>query len=184
MSMRSLDDPFLYSFRQASRISRLSLWTACAVVLAGIEHFLPLPLPWIRLGLANGVALLILWENDFPSALLVNLLRVIIVAALFGTWSSPALLLSLTSGVVAVAVMAAARRLGGEKIGLIGVSVCGAWFHIATQFLLVDWLFVHEKAVMTLAGPSLIAAVISGVMIGWLAAKLRQRLPRALLLTP
>lgn len=159
------------------RSAKIALWTSIGVVLAGVERFIPTPFPWIRLGLANGVALLVLYRMGWGSALVVNILRIIALALFLGTWSSPAFLLSLGGGVAAVPAMEAVRVIGRGWIGPIGVSASGAWVHMTVQFLLASVLIVRHEALMLFAGPSLIAAVVSGVVVGWIVVTLLDRLP-------
>lgn len=160
--------------------ARIALWTACGVVLAGMERLLPSPLPWVRLGLANGAALVVLYGIGWRAALGVNLLRAAVVAALFGTWASPAFLLSLGGGVAAVAVMALVHRFAGERVGPVGVSAAGAFAHMLTQFTLVALLIVRHLGVLALVGPSLVAAILAGAIVGSLADLLLRRLPPGL----
>lgn len=168
-------------YRAASRLARLALWTCCAAVVAGLESFIPLPLPWIKLGLANGIALVVLWEMGAWAALQVNVFRVIVVAALLGSWSSPSFVLSLSGAVTAVLVMALVKKLAGNSVSMTGVSICGAWTHMATQFTVASLLIVRHASLMVVAGPSLVAALVSGFLVGWLAAMLLERLPKVLL---
>ncbi len=162
------------------RISRIALYTALGATVAGVERFVPTPLPWIRLGLANGIALIVLYSIGWREAMLVNILRAFVVGLLLGTWASPALALSLGGAVVAVAVMAGTMKLGKSLVTPIGVSAVGAFVHMLTQFALAALLIVHHPGVFAFAGPSLITAVASGVLVGSLAEVAIRRLPPAL----
>lgn len=167
--------------RTAKRVERLALWTAVGVVLAGLERLVPPPLPWIRLGLANGAALVVLVVHGWRAALGVNLLRAVVVGFLFGTWASPAVALSLAGAAVAVPAMEAVRRIGGGHVGPVGMSAAGAFVHMLVQFALAALLFVRSASLLAFAGPSLVAAVVSGVLVGLLAALVLKRMPWVLL---
>jgi heptaprenyl diphosphate synthase len=158
-------------------VARIALYTALGTAAGGLERLLPTPLPWIRLGLANGVALLVLYRHGFGEALIVNLQRALLVGLLMGTWASPALLLSLAGGAATVFVMAAVRRSLGRWAGPVGVSAVGAFTHMTVQFLLAALLLVRSASLLAFAGPSLIAAVVSGVLIGIVVALILPRMP-------
>lgn len=163
------------------RVSRLAIYVAIGAAVAGLERLVPTPLPWIRLGLANGVALIALYSMGFQAALIVNITRALLVGLLFGTWATPALLLSLGGGIAAVIVMEIVRRMGQSRIGPVGVSVSGAFAHMLVQFILASLLLVRHGSLMVLAGPSLIAAVISGVLVGVVVVVAVDRIPPHLL---
>ncbi len=163
-------------------LSRVVLWVAIGIVLAGLDHLIPRPMPWMKLGLANGAAILALYTLGFRAALAVNLLRVAGVALLLGSWTNPSILLSFGGAVMAVLVMGAAKQMAGKRIGPVGISALGAWVHMATQFVLAAALLAHHGGILVLAGPSLFAAIASGLVIGILAGHLLDRLPKRLVL--
>ncbi|MBD3167711.1 heptaprenyl diphosphate synthase [bacterium] len=168
------------SFLSYRRLTRIALWTAVGVVLAAVEHWLPSPLPWIRLGIANIAGLLALLGLGIGSAYMVSLLRVVLVGVLLGTLGTPAFLLSSGGAVGAVTVMALLSLVPSHIIGPVGLSVAGAWTHMTVQFTLVSLLVVRDPALFALAGPSLIAAVAAGTLVGWIVALLWRKLPARL----
>jgi heptaprenyl diphosphate synthase len=155
---------------------RIALYTALGAAVAGLERLVPTPLPWIRLGLANGVALLVLYRHGFGEALIVNLQRTFLVALIFGTWASPALVLSLGGAVGAMVAMGVMRAVLGHIFGPIGVSAFGAFTHMTIQFWLAALLLVRHGSLLIFAGPSLIAAVASGIFTGWIVVLVLPRM--------
>lgn len=170
--------------RHARILARLSLWTAVGVVLGGLERMLPQPVPWARLGIANLAAVLVLYGFGWRLALLVNVARALTVALLFGTWATPVFLLSLGGAVVSIPAMAFVRGIGGKHVSVISVSAVGAFTHMLTQFVLASWLIARHGGLLVFAGPSLLVSIVSGVLIGLLAALLLVRLPRSLVYSP
>ncbi len=154
----------------------IGMWTAVAAAVAGLERLLPTPVPWVRLGLANSVALVVLLTQGWRAAMAVNVLRVLVVALLFGTWGGPAFPLSLSGAVVATMVMGALAALPGRPLSPVGLSVAGAGAHISTQLVLVALLFIRHGGLLTLVGPSLLASTVSGFFTGMLALLLLRRL--------
>lgn len=113
----------------AAYIARQGMLLALALSLSYLEATLPLgmliPLPGVKLGLANVATLAALYLLDAPSALSLTALRCLLGAALGGGWT--ALLLSLSGGMLSAAAMAAARRL--HWLSIYGVSLLGAASH-------------------------------------------------------
>ena len=60
------------------RITILALIVALGVVLHRLEALIPLPSPWVKLGLANVMTLVTLVFLGFRDALTVTILRVIL----------------------------------------------------------------------------------------------------------
>ena len=101
---------------------------ALALALSYMESFFPLalivPLPGVKLGLANIVTLYALYAIGFPSALAILLVRCTLGALFAGNAS--ALLFSLLGGLSALLV-------GAKKLSIFGVSIAGAAAHNCGQ---------------------------------------------------
>jgi uncharacterized membrane protein len=158
------------------KLVRIALWTSIGVVLAGIERLIPSPIPWVKLGLANGAALIVLYSIGWREALVVNLFRCIIIGLFFGTWASPVFLLSLGGGIVSILVMALSKMLLGKSVGIVGISTLGSFSHMLTQFYLASILLVHHSGILLFTGPSLIAAIASGIVVGIVASMVLNRI--------
>ena len=106
---------------------------ALALALSYMESFFPLalivPLPGVKLGLANIVTLYALYAIGFPSALAILLVRCTLGALFAGNAS--ALLFSLLGGLSALLVMALLS--GAKKLSIFGVSIAGAAAHNCGQ---------------------------------------------------
>ena len=106
---------------------------ALALALSYMESFFPLalivPLPGVKLGLANIVTLYALYALGFPSALAILLVRCTLGALFAGNAS--ALLFSLLGGLSALLVMALLS--GAKKLSIFGVSIAGAAAHNCGQ---------------------------------------------------
>lgn len=159
----------------AKRPARLALLLALALCLSYMERFIPLelivPLPGVKLGLANVVTLFVLYAMDAPSAALVLLPRCLL-GSFFGGVSS--LLFSLLGGLLALGAMALAKRWG--RLSVFGVSVLGAAAHnvgqvAAAAALLGSWYIVgYLPLLLTLAVPC-------GLLTGALATGVLRALP-------
>ena len=109
-----------------------ALLSALALALSWAESFLilPLPVPGMKLGLANIVTLYALYTLGFPSALFILLVRCTLGAFFAGSISS--LLFSLGGGLLALLMMAALKK---SPLSIYGVSLCGAAAHNIGQTL-------------------------------------------------
>lgn len=102
---------------------------ALALALSYLERFIPLqlvvPLPGIKLGLANIVTLIALYLLGTKCAFAILIPRCILGAVFGGGITG--LLFSLTGGVLAMGVMALCRKM--RLFSVYGVSILGAAAH-------------------------------------------------------
>ena len=150
-------------------LTRMALLTAVAVVLGYIEHLIPMPggIPGIKLGLANTVLLYAIYLLDAKSAFLLMVLKVGLSGLMYGGVS--AMMFSFGGGLCSLVMMLLVKKLGGEGVSILGVSVVGAVFHNAGQTA-VAALMVNTAALMGYVPFLLVAAVVTGVLTG-IAAK-------------
>lgn len=115
------------------KLTLCAVLAALALALSYLEAFFPLgllvPLPGVKLGLANIVTLYALYALGFSSALGILLVRCTLGALFAGNAS--ALIFSLLGGVAALLTMALLSRARG--LSIFGVSVAGAAAHNCAQ---------------------------------------------------
>ena len=101
---------------------------ALALALSYTERFIPLqmviPLPGIKLGLANVVTLVALYLLDWKRTLPILVIRCVL-GGLFGSLTG--LLFSLTGGILSLCVMAVCKKL--PVFSVYGISILGAAAH-------------------------------------------------------
>ena len=108
---------------KVQKMALLGVLTAAAIVIAILESFIPsVGIPGVKLGLANIVILIILYELGIWEAAVVNLLRVLVVSLVRGTFLSMGFLMSLTGCVLSLGIMILFYLLI-KKFSIIGVSV-------------------------------------------------------------
>ena len=142
----------------------LALLTAVSLCVWVIEAQIPapLPVPGVKLGLANVVTLTAMSLLGRREAGVVLLLRVVLGSLFAGSFS--AILFSLAGGVLAWAAMALTIALFSEK-QLWVVSVFGALAHNLGQLLAA--LAVTKTPGILWYAPALLAAgVVTGVFTG------------------
>ena len=148
------------------RITTLALIVALGVVLHRLEGFIPLPSPWIKLGLANVMTLVTLVFLGFRDALTVTLLRVFLGSILWGTFLSPTFFLSLSGGVAATFAMALVYYRRRGPFSLVGVSICAAYAHTLAVVLCVYLFWVRQEFFFQLLPIFFTFALITGILTG------------------
>ncbi len=154
----------------------LGLFTALAVALQALETLWPAPAPWFRLGLANILTLVALFLYGGRAAWTVSLGRVAVGSLLLGRLFSPGFWLALGGAVLATAVMTLAHRLAPRRLGPVGISALGAAGHAGGQLLMAWLVLIRHAGLWQLFPVLLLVAVITGVLTGWVAAVLLERL--------
>ena len=156
---------------KTQRLARAALLTALALGLSWMERFIPLqllvPLPGIKLGLANLVTLFALYFLGGRMALAILCVRCLL-GSLFGGGVT-AFCFSITGGLLALAVMAAARRL--PLLSVYGVSILGAAAHHVGQ-ILVAVALLRSGYVVAYLPFLLLVAIATGFLTGAISSAL------------
>jgi heptaprenyl diphosphate synthase len=159
--------------------ARLALYATAAALLFVLERLVPNPVPWVRLGLANIVTLVVLLEHGALSALVVVGLRLVLGAFFAGTLLGPQFLLSGCGAVASWGVMAAAVRWGERLWSPLGVSLLGSAAHAVAQLALANALFATAGALWVLLPFFLGLSIVTGGVTGVLASAVVARLALA-----
>jgi len=159
------------------RVTRLGLLTSVGTSLFVLESLIPLPIPFLKIGLANISTLLALILSGPADALIVVFLRVLAGSLLTGSFFGPSFILSLAAGVVSAAAMSILRRLSGPAFGPVGLSLAGSSAHVLTQLAVVALLYVRNAAVIQLLPLLLFTALVGGIVVGLITSKLIAALP-------
>lgn len=163
---------------KTSRMVLVALMTSLAIVLHYVETLIPVPyvMPGAKLGLANIVALYAVLAWGLKSAVLVSVLRTVAGSLIAGTFLSPTFILSFTGALLSSVVMGLLRRLLGDSVSPVGISVAGAVTHNTGQLLAAAYI-VRQAGVFFYLPYLLLFAVPTGTFIGLVVS----RLPREML---
>lgn len=161
------------------RLTRDALLVALALALSYLERLLPLqavllPLPGVKLGLANVVTLYALCRFSLPETLGIVLCRCLL-GALFGGGIT-GLLFSLLGGILAALTMKLTIRRLGQAFSLLGVSILGAAAHHVGQ-ILAAMLTLASWAPLAYLPALLLSALAMGSVTACLTAGVLRRLP-------
>lgn len=160
---------------KAKDITLSALLVALALALSYMERFIPLglviPVPGVKLGLANLVTLVALYRLPKAQTAVILLLRCVL-GSLFGGGIT-ALAFSLAGGFLALGVMLLASK--APFFSIYGVSALGAAAHGAGQI---------AAAMAVLASPYVLAylpfLLLTGLACGLLTATVAARVLRLL----
>ena len=150
------------------KLTLLSLFTTISLAVYAIESAVPplVPIPGIKLGLANIVTLVLLRRFRAADALMVLFCRILLSALLFGQALS--LLYSLAGGLTSLLVMCIVTRLlRNKRVYLTGAM--GGLTHNMGQ-LLVAIRVVETYGVLYYMPTLIIAGLVTGLVMGISAA--------------
>lgn len=144
------------------RLIELSLLLSFGIILGYIESFIPLPIPvpGIKLGLANIIGLLILYFYSLKEYLCITLLRILIVNLLRGSLIS--LLISLGGFVFSSVIISLLYLI--NKFSIYGISILSAFFHSIGQIVVVILIYNLPQLFYYLPF-ILISSIISSIII-------------------
>lgn len=163
--------------RYALRTKRLALsaiLAALAMIFSYVEALIPLPvpIPGVKLGLANLAVIIAIYRLGFRYAFAVNCVRIAAVGLLFtGLFGA---VYSLAGGLLSLIVMYALYRTG--LFSIVGVSMAGGVFHNLGQ-LMVACLVMSNLKLMSYFAVLLFSGLISGILIGIVAFLINEKLP-------
>lgn len=156
---------------QPKKLTLCGMLTAQAIVLSLAERLFPLdaivPVPGVKLGLANVVTLFALTRLSTRDAVAILLCRVALSSLLMG--SVTAFLFSLFGGLLALAVMGLLLRAEGKFCSVLGVSVAGAAAHNIGQ-IIAAVIWMKTGAVVAYLPLLLVMSVPLGLVTGLTAA--------------
>ena len=157
------------------RVAVSAVTCALSLLFSYLETFIPMPIPGMKIGLANLITLILLPTFGVPTAACVSLLRISLSALLFG--SPVSFVYSLAGGIVSFAVTALILKI--RLFGLAGASILGGVCHNLAQIVVAIFLLGTAK-VFVLLPWLLLSGTVAGLAVGLLGAYLLPRLPRSL----
>ncbi|MGI6085991.1 MAG: Gx transporter family protein [Acetivibrionales bacterium] len=150
-----------------------------ALILSYVERLFPIglivPIPGIKIGLANIVTIFALFYFNIKSAITITILRCVIANLLFGSFSS--FLFSLSGAMAALIVMVILKRGYGRAFSIVGISIGGAAAHNIGQILVAS-LLLQSTAVFPYLSLLLLSSIITGTLTAIVSGTLLHRLKK------
>lgn len=156
----------------SKKVALYGILASLCLVFSYLETLLPLTFiaPGVKIGLANGIALLLILKKDIKGAFLVNIIRILLSNLLF---VHPfALIYSLTAGIISTLVMWLVSKT--KIFGTLGFSILGALTHNVVQMVVA--LILLGTGVLYYSPFLIFSAIISGGFIGFLAKILDKKI--------
>lgn len=155
------------------KLTALSLYTALSLAIYAAESAIPplVPIPGIKLGLANIITLILLHHYSLKETSMVLAARILLSSLLFGQALS--LLYSLAGGILSMLVMFAVSRLLRKKM-LFLTGAMGGLTHNLGQ-LLVAFALTATPGVLAYLPFLILSGIVTGLFTG-LAAFFAERL--------
>lgn len=157
---------------------QLGLLSATAIILHFTENWLslPAPVPGIKLGLANSVALFAITILDIRSALYITAIRIVLGSLIGGSFLGPAFAMSAAGGIGSVLVMGYAYRHWRPSFSIIGVSIIGAVAHSIIQVVTAA-ILVTSGSLLWYVPYVVLLAVPAGIGTGFTSVYFLRRMP-------
>lgn len=157
----------------AKKVALYGILIALAMVLSFVETLIPIPLPipGIKLGLANLVTIIGLYLVGIPGTVCITVLRVVLVGLSFGNPYS--MIYGLAGSFLSLLVMALMKRY--RLFSQVGVSILGGVFHNIGQLLFAA-VIVQTAGVFVYMPTLLAAGCTAGAIIGILGGIMTERL--------
>ncbi len=159
------------------RLATNGIFISLALIFSYLEKFIPfeliIPIPGIKLGLANIVTIAALILLDVKSAVVITILRCILANMLFGTPMS--MMIAVSGATMALMVMAVLKTGYNRIYSIIGISAAGAAAHNIGQIAAAS-LVMKSTAVFAFLPFLLIASMLTGFVTGVIAKSIISRL--------
>ena len=163
--------------KQTQKMLELTMLLAMSIVLHMIDNQIPLPLPvpGVKLGLANIMGIIALYIFGYKEMLGLNLLRVLLSGLLRGSIFSAGFWISCGGVLLSTLVVLVLYRF--LKKTLVLLSVISSIFHCLGQLLMVSYLYQSLNMFWNLP-MMLLLSVPMGVLTGLVAQESLKRIRR------
>lgn len=146
-------------------------YISLAVALSAIEAVV-LPtsvIPGVKLGFANLVVLVTLYQFGVKEACFVSFMRVLVVSLVLGIFLTPTFFISM-SGMV-LSLLALSITFSTKKFSVIGVSATASVFHIVGQVVAVIYI-MKLGSIVSIASFLIYIAIFTGIVTGYIAKRI------------
>lgn len=156
----------------AKKTAMYGLLLAFGMLLSYVEVLLPMDFIayGVKLGLANLICVYLLYQKNIYTAVCMNILRILLVALLFGNVMT--LFYSVCGGLLSLLVMFIFKSV--RVFSPVGVSVAGGTAHNIGQ-LFAAAILLNSRAVFYYTPVLLISGVVCGFLVGLASAYMLAR---------
>lgn len=143
----------------------LALFIAQALVLSIVESWIPIPVPvpGIKLGLANIITMIVIAFFGFRDTLIVVIIRGLLSSLYTGGFVM--FLFSISGGILSAIVMNIAYKKLSKALSIIGISILGSISHNIGQ-LVVASIIMKDLSVFMYLPVLMLSAIVMGCFVG------------------
>lgn len=154
--------------RYSEKLAMGGMLVALAFIFSYLESLFPvlIPVPGIKLGLANLVTLIALYTMGEKAGFFVSVLRILLSGLTFGGFFP--MIYSFAGGTVSFLGMVFLKNK--KRISLYGVSIAGGALHNLGQIVVAAFV-LQSSSIFTYLGILLPVGVLTGGLIGVVASK-------------
>ncbi len=159
---------------KAKRVATFGIFVALAFLLSYIETIIPIPIPipGIKLGLANLVVLAGLYTLGPKEAFVLSVVRILLVGLSF---NPSALMFSLGGGMLSCFLMIIFSKT--KSLSTTGVSIVGGVSHNIGQIIVAAWV-VNNILIVYYLPFLLISGAVTGALIGLIGSNIINRIKK------
>lgn len=143
----------------------VSFFAGFSAFIAVFENLIPLPLPFLRLGLSNIPVMLGLNIFNFFEFSFIVLFKTIFSHLFRGTLLSIPFLIGLSGSILFIILLYPFYKLMKKHITFISVGIIGAFFHNTGQ-ILIALIFIPLKPLIFIGAILIIAGTFFGLITG------------------
>ncbi len=148
---------------------KIAVYSALAIGLYTVENYLPVPVPWLRLGIANVAVVMALDEVGVTGAVVVFILKLVIGSIVAGRFLTPFFFFALVGGGLALGTMIVTKLLANRLVTVVGISCVGGVFHNIGQLLVARYLLVPDQRLLLLLPVLIFLGAVTGTATGFIA---------------
>lgn len=161
-----------YNFTYSSRVYLIATFAALASVLQVLEIFIVLPIPFIKIGLANTITLFFLYKKEYLIAFLITVIRLFVGGFFAGKLLNIIFIFSLSGGIISFSIMFMLFLFFRKVISLTAISISGAVAHNFTQLFLFYSLTGYSVKPDMILSSVLLLSVAAGLITAYVARKM------------
>jgi len=144
----------------------VGILTSLCIVLGFMEMFIPSPIPFLRLGLANVPIMMgIFIFNEKRYVLYIALLKSLLLPVISGNFFIK-IMVGMPSTIVSTIIMLIIYKIFSKKVTAISISAIGGYFHIIVQLVVIKIFFIKYLDIYKILPYFSLLGLITGVMTG------------------
>lgn len=149
--------------KRTKKTTIMAFCIALAMILSYVESQIPslIPIPGVKMGLANIVVVFALYRLGGKQAIVISLIRVFLLALMFGSLVSIAY--SFAGALLSLSSMFLLKKT--NLFSCVAISVVGGVSHNLGQILMA-MLILQTSAIKYYFPYLMISGILSGIMIG------------------